>query len=118
MVDDDGPGLIDNPQTALACLEREVGILAIGRRIGGIEAVDRPPQGERDGDRRARAIVDILQIAEFRRARMLVAAEVPCRSVAPEYAAGFLQAAVRIDEPGADEPRVGPQAEGFDSLSS
>src|SRR5256885_2821170 len=39
-------------------------------------------------------------------ARVVVAAVVPCRAIAPDDAAGFLQPAIRIDELGADQPGV------------
>ena len=70
--------------------EGQVGIIEIGRDVSLVEAADLVPQDFRNGDRRARDVIHILDIVELRQGRVLPAAEIPAAGVTPDDAAGFL----------------------------
>src|SRR6185437_11578003 len=84
--------VIDFPPR-LAYPKCEIGILAVGRRITFVEPAEPFEQRPLDQQRRAGTIVGFAQIVVLRLARLVVAAEIPSRTVAPQNAAGFLQSA-------------------------
>ena len=86
--------------------EREVRVLVVRGRVARVEAAELAKQLHRDRDACARAVVDLAHVVVLGSVRVVVAPPVPRRPVAPDDAARLLQPAVRIDELGADEPRV------------
>ncbi len=83
--------------------EGEVGVLVVGRRVAAVERAEPLEQLAPDRDRGARAVVRFAAEAEARVGRVLEAAVVPARAVVEDDAAGFLQAAVGIDQLGPDQ---------------
>ena len=100
-------GLVAHRASRGAHGEREVGVLVVRRRVARVEAAERREQRRGDREAGARAVVDVAHVVVLGPVGIVAAPEVPGRAVAPHDAAGFLQAAVRIDELRADEPRVG-----------
>jgi hypothetical protein len=92
--------------------ERQVGVLVVGGRVARVEAADLLEQGARDRDRGAAQVIGIAQVVEARIGGRFEAPVVPAAAVAEHQAAGFLQAAVRIQQLRADEARVRMRIEG------
>ena len=93
--------LVNHPVSVAADLKGQVRVLAVGRRIAVIKPADLLPQASADENRGAGDIVHILDVVVFCLVRIIQAAVVPAGSVAPDDAAGFLQAPVGIDQLGA-----------------
>ena len=105
-MNDGRKGLVVDRAPGRAHGEREVHVFVIRGRVAGVEAPDFAEQRARDGEACARTVVGFAQVVVFRLVRVVVAAPVPRRSVAPDDSARLLQSAVRIDELGADQPRI------------
>ena len=69
-----------------------------------VEPAERVEQFGRQGDRAAADIVDLAGMRVMRAVRVVVAAEIPAGAVAPDDAAGLLQAAIGIEHLGPDQP--------------
>src|SRR5664280_53199 len=108
MVDDDGPRLIDNLGSTLAYLECEISIFAIGRGIAFVEATQLNKEVAANQQRGTRTVIGFPRIIEFRHMGILIAPEIPCRSIAPNDPACFLKAAVGINELRAYQTRSRP----------
>ena len=95
--------LVQHARTGGAHREGEIGVFVVGRRVARIEAAQRFEQRARECDRRAAAVVGIAHIREPAIVRRFVAAVVPAGTIGEHHPAGLLQAAVGIDQPGADQ---------------
>jgi hypothetical protein len=76
--------------------EGDVGVLVVRRGVAQVEAAEIAEQRRGDGEARAGAVVDLAQVVELRLVRVVVAAEIPRRAVAPDDAPGFLQPSIGI----------------------
>ena len=85
----------------------QVHVLVIRGRKPCIESAELREQRRGNRKTRARTVVDLAHIVVFGFVGIVVPAIVPSRAVAPYDATGFLEAAIRIDELGADQPGVG-----------
>ena len=107
----DGLRLIQHAQSSRAHREGEVGVFVIGRRKAHIEAAELLEQGTRYRDRRAAQVVGVAQIVEPAVGRVFMASVVPAGTIGKHHAAGFLQAAVGIDQLGTDQAGIGMRLE-------
>ena len=87
--------------------EREVRILAVGGDVALVETAEFAEQCRRQQQRRARAVIRAAHVVEFGRGGVAQPAIVPRRGIAPQDAAGFLQAPVRIQQHRAGHAGVG-----------
>ena len=111
VVDDFGARFVEDFFSGGADAEGEVGVFVVGGGEGFIEAAERLEEGSGDHDGRAGAVVDFADVVEVRAGRVLVAAVVTAAGVVPDDAAGFLEAAVGVEEFGADQAGVGSGVE-------
>ena len=105
-VHDRGERLVVDLAAGRAHGEGEVGVLVVRGRIARVEAAERAEQRGGNREAGARAVVDFAHVVVLGPVGIVVAAEVPGGAVAPDDAARLLQAAVGIDELGADQARV------------
>ena len=107
VVDDRGGRLVDDLEPALADGEAEVGVLVVGGRVALVEAAELVPDGARDEQAGAGAVVDRADEVEARVGRVAAAPVVPAGRVGEDDAAGLLQPAVGVDELRADGADAG-----------
>ncbi len=94
--------------------EGQVGVFVIGRRVTCVQAADLLQQRAPDCQRRARDVIHFAHVGIARIIRRFEAAVAPGTAVAEDHAAGFLQAAVRIQQLRADQARARMAGEGAD----
>src|SRR5438552_657160 len=97
-MDDFRSRTVERSEATITNTESDVGVFAISRAKGLVEAAEIAPEICGKRNRRARAIVHVLQIVELRTDWILTSTEVPGRSVFPQYPAGFLEAPVPVNE--------------------
>ena len=98
--------LVEHALAGGAHREGEVGIFVVGRRVAGVETTELREQRARDRQRRAADVVAVAQIAEARILGRFEPAVVPAAAIGEHHAAGFLQAAVGIQQLRADQTGV------------
>ena len=107
VVDHHGRRLVQHATATGAHREREVGVFVVRRCIAGVEAAEFDEQRARDRDGGTAEVVGIAQVAEPAIVDGFVAPVVPAAAVGEHHAAGFLQAAIRIHQPRADQAGIG-----------
>src|ERR1700730_14421234 len=103
---DDGAWLVKDLAPRGAHGECQIPVLVIFRREPLIESTELSEQLRRNRQTGSRTVVHLAHIVVFGLVRVIVAAVVPCRAIAPDNAAGFLQPAIRINELGADQAGI------------
>src|SRR6185437_6918845 len=87
--------------------ERKVDIFVVRRRVARVEAADSPKGIAADHQRGAGDIVDLAAVAERRVVAWFETAGGPATAVVEHQRAGFLQPAIRIDQPATRDAAVG-----------
>src|SRR5262249_12723960 len=105
---------VENPVALFAWAEADISVIVVR---GGVVEIESPePFEEVAANKKAgsRAEIDIADIPVLRTVPVVAPTVVPAGAVVPNDAAGFLQPAVRVEQPGADCPRGGIPKEGLE----
>lgn len=101
-----GAWLVERGEAYLAQAKGKVGVLEISRRVARIEPAQ--PREERSAhhQRGTGTIIDRAYVVVFGPGRVIAASVIPAAGIIPDDAAGFLQAAIRIEKLGADRASI------------
>src|SRR4029079_9665954 len=98
--------LVEHLAAGCANGKGQVGVLVVRGRVARVEPDHSIPERARDRDAGARARVSLAQVVILGTLRILVAAEIPRATVAPDDSTGFLQAPVGVYELRPDDARL------------
>ena len=99
--------LIQHAQSGGTHRERQIGVFVVGGREARVEAAELRKQRAWQGDRCAADVIGVAHVGVAAIIGIFEAPVIPAGAIGEHHPTRFLQTAVRIHQPGADQPHIG-----------